>query len=61
MLSNFIGNKVRLVVYANNLVEIDMICRKLDKETCNFFSRFKYIGYHKTPVTELIVIELLKE
>ena len=58
-IGNFIGQKVRIIVYKNNEVQTDMITRKLDKVTCNFFSRFKYIGHHITPVTQLIVIELI--
>ena len=58
MLTDYIGEKVRIILYKNNEVQIDMITRQLDKETRNFFSRYKFIGYHKTQVTELIVIEL---
>ena len=61
MLTDYIGQKVRIVVYKNNEVQIDMICRKLDNETCNFFNKYKFIGYHKTKVTQLNVIELIKE
>ena len=32
MLSDYINQKVRIVVYKNNEVQIDMICRKLDNE-----------------------------
>ena len=61
MLNDYIGQKVRIVVYKNNEVQIDLICRKLDNEITALFSRYKFIGYHKTKVTELNVIELLKE
>ena len=61
MLTDYIGKRVRIILYNHNEVQIDMICRKLDKESCNFFSKYKFIGYHKTQVTELNVIELLKE
>ena len=59
MLTDYIGQKVRIIVYKNNEVQIDMITRQLDKETCNFFSRYKFIGYHKTQITSLNVIELI--
>ena len=58
MLVDFINQKARIVVYKNNEVQIDMITRKLDNETCNFFSRYKFIGHHKTKVTQINVIEL---
>ena len=61
MLTEYIGQKVRIVVYKNNEVQIDMICRKLDNEFAALFDKYKFIGYHKTQITELIVIELLKE
>ena len=59
MLIDYIGQKVRIIVYKNNEVQIDMITKKLDKETCNFFSRYKFIGYHKTHITTFNVIELV--
>ena len=58
MLSDYIGEKVRIVVYKNNEVEVDMICRKLDKEIAALFDKYKFIGYHKTQITSLNVIEL---
>ena len=61
MLADYIGQKVRIIIYKNNEVQIDMICRKLDNEITALFSKYKYIGYHKTKVTGLNVIELLKE
>ena len=61
MLTDYIGQKVRIIVYKNNEVQIDMICRKLDNEIAGLFDKYKFIGYHKTPVTEIIVIELVKE
>ena len=61
MLNDYIGQKVRIIIYKNNQVEVDMICRKLDNEIADLFSKYKFIGYHKTKVTELNVIELVKE
>ena len=61
MLTDYIGQKVRIVVYNHNEVQIDLICKKLDNEIAALFTKYKFIGYHKTSVTELNVIELLKE
>ena len=62
MLSNFIGQKVRVVVYnKQNEPEIDLICKNLDDGITRFFSKYKFIKYHKTKITGLNVIELLKE
>ena len=60
MLSNFIGQKVRIVIYKNNQVEIDMICRQLDKDIASLFDKYKFMNYHKTKITGLSVIELVK-
>ena len=60
-IGDFIGQKVRLVIYKNNQVQIDLICRKLDKDIIALFSQYKFIDYHKTQVTGLNVIELVKE
>ena len=62
MLTDYIGKKVRIVIYnKQNEPEIDMICRKLDNDIAALFSKYKFIGNHKTKITELNVIELLKE
>ena len=61
MLTDYIGQKVRIIVYKNNEVQIDMICRKLDNEIAALFDNFKFLDFHKTKVTGLNVIELLKE
>ena len=61
MLTDYIGQKVRIIVYKNNEVQIDMICRKLDNEITALFDKYKFIGHHRTQVTGLNVIELLKE
>ena len=61
-IGDFIGQKrVRVIVYKNNEVQIDMICRQLDKDITGLFSQYKFIDYHKTKITGLSVIELLKE
>ena len=61
MLIDYIGQKVRIILYNHNEVQIDMICRKLDNEIAALFDKYKFIEYHKTQVTGLNVIELLKE
>ena len=57
-IGDFIGQKVRVVVYKNNEVQIDMICRKLDKEIASLFDNYKFLDYHKTQLTGLNVITL---
>ena len=62
MLTDYIGQKVRIVIYnKQNEPEIDLICRKLDNEIAVLFSKYKFIDYHKTQVTGLNVITLVKE
>ena len=61
MLTDYIGQKVRIIIYNHNQVEVDMICRKLDNEIAALFSKYKFIDYHKTKITGLNVIELLKK
>ena len=61
MLNDYIGQKVRIIVYKNNEVQIDLICKNLCNEIVTLFDKYKFIGYHKTKITELSVIELVKE
>ena len=62
MLSNFIGDRVRVIIYnRQNELEIDLMCKELSKDIATLFNQFKYIGFHKTLVTETNVIELVKE
>lgn len=61
MLEKFIGEKVRIVIYQDNQVIVDMICRELDEDFANMFAKYKFTRYHKTNITELNVIELIKE
>ena len=61
MLTDYIGQKVRIIIYKHNQVEVDMICRKLDKDIATLFDKYKFIDYHKTKITGLNVIELVKE
>ena len=61
MITDYIGQKVRIIIYNHNQVEVDMIYRKLDNEIAGLFSKYKFLDYHKTQVTKLNVIELVKE
>ena len=61
MLTDYIGQKVRIIIYDHNQVEVDMICRKLNNEIAALFSKYKFIDYHKTKITGLNVFELVKE
>ena len=61
MLTDYIGQKVRIILYNHNQVQIDMICRKLDNEIAALFDKYKFIDNHKTKITGLNVIELVKE
>ena len=57
-IGDYIGQKVRIIIYKNNQVEVDLICKNLDNEIAALFSRYKFIGHHKTQVTGLNVITL---
>ena len=62
MLTDYIGQKVRVVLYnKQNEPEIDLICKELTKDIATLFNECKFLNYHKTPVTETNVIELVKE
>lgn len=52
MLTDYIDQKVRIIIYKNNQVEVDMICRKLDKEIAALFDKYKFIDYHKTKLQD---------
>ena len=58
MLTDYIGEKLRIIDYKNNEVQIDLICKELTNDIVALFSNYKFIGHHKTQVTHLNVIEL---
>ena len=60
MLNKFIGQKCRIIIYKDNQIVVDMICKELDHETIELFNKYKCIDYHKTEITDVNVIKLVK-
>ena len=61
MLEKFLGRKCRIIVRQGERIIVDFITSKLEKEYLIAFKNFKYEGAHKTLVTGIDVIELVKE
>ena len=61
-IGDFIGQKVRVVVFnKQNEPEIDLICKEFSKDIAALFDNYKFLDYHITSLTQLNVIELVKE
>ena len=61
MLTDYIGNRVRIIIRKNNAVIGDYITYKLDKETAIYFSKYKFKGVHNSLSTGIFIIDMIKE
>ena len=61
MLTDYIGNRVRIIIRKNNAVIGDYITYKLDKETAMYFSRYKFKGVHNSLSTGIFIIDMVKD
>ena len=61
MLSNYIGNRVRIIIRKNNAVIGDYITYKLDKETAIYFSKYRFKGVHNSLSTGIFIIDMVKD
>ena len=61
MLSNYIGNRVRIIIRKNNAVIGDYITYKLDKETAMYFSKYRFKGVHNSLSTGIFIIDMVKD
>ena len=61
MLTDYIGNRVRIIIRKNNAIIGDYMTYKLDKETAIYFSRYKFKGVHNSLSTGIFIIDMVKE
>ena len=61
MLSDYIGNRVRIIIRRNNAVIGDYITYKLDKETAIYFSKYRFKGVHNSLSTGIFIIDMVKD
>ena len=61
MLTDYIGNRVRIIIRKNNAVIGDYITYKLDKETAIYFSKYKFKGVHNSLSTGIFIIDMIKD
>ena len=61
MLSDYIGNRVRIIIRKNNAVIGDYITYKLDKETAIYFSKYRFKGVHNSLSTGIFIIDMVKD
>ena len=61
MLTDYIGNRVRIIIRKNNAVIGDYITYKLDKETAMYFSKYRFKGVHNSLSTGIFIIDMVKD
>ena len=61
MLSNYIGNRVRIIIRKNNAIIGDYMTYKLDKETADYFSKYRFKSVHNSLSTGIFIIDMVKE
>ena len=61
MLSDYIGNRVRIIIRKNKAIIGDYMTYKLDKETAIYFSKYKFKGVHNSLSTGILIIDMVKE
>ena len=61
MLTDYIGNRVRIIIRRNNAIIGDYMTYKLDKETALYFSRYKFKGVHNSLSTGIFIIDMVKD
>ena len=61
MLTDYIGNRVRIIIRKNNAVIGDYITYKLDKETAMYFSKYRFKGVHNSLSTGIFIIDMIKD
>ena len=61
MLSDYIGNRVRIIIRKNKAIIGDYMTYKLDKETALYFSKYRFKGVHNSLSTGILIIDMVKE
>ena len=61
MLTDYIGNRVRIIIRKNNAIIGDYITYKLDEPTAMYFSRYKFKRVHNSLSTGIFIIDMVKD
>ena len=61
MLADYIGNRVRIIIRKNNAILGDYMTYKLDKETAEYFSKYRFKGVHNSLSTGIFMIDMVKD
>ena len=61
MLTDYIGNRVRIIIRKNNAIIGDYMTYKLDKETAVYFSKYRFKGDHSSLSTGIFIIDMVQE
>ena len=61
MLSDYIGNRVRIIIRKNKAIIGDYMTYKLDEPTAMYFSKYKFKGVHNSLSTGIFIIDMVKE
>ena len=61
MLTDYIGNRVRIIIRRNNAIIGDYMNYKLDKETAMYFSKYRFKGVHNSLSTGIFIIDMVKD
>ena len=61
MLTDYIGNRVRIIIRKNNAIIGDYMTYKLDKETAIYFSKYRFKAVHNSLSTGIFIIDMVKD
>ena len=61
MLTDYIGNRVRIIIRKNKAIIGDYMTYKLDEETALYFSKYRFKGVHNSLSTGIFIIDMVKE
>ena len=62
MLTDYVGNRVRIIIRGKNKAIIgDYMTYKLDKETAAYFSKYRFKGVHSSLSTGIFIIDMVKD
>ena len=60
MLTDYIGNRVRIIIRKNKAIIGDYMTYKLDKETALYFSKYRFKSVNNLILTGIIIIDMIK-
>ena len=61
MLTDYIGNRVRIIIRKNKAIIGDYMTYKLDKETAMYFSKYRFKSVHNSLSTGIYIIDMIKD